>query len=264
MPTCRILPALLVAALTAGVGCSDDGKKGGEKSVLALSDARTAIAERTKKVADYRYRGTATTLDGGEKAEFTYQLKQPGMLRADIEGIDQSYVFDGQNLVVIDRKGKRVVKRDLKKMGDLAVVTTLHQFFGDYACEGWKPPLLRTKKGLNAGAVEKEDQGLVWVLTTPVDDKDLKEVRYTLRAPTADFLKKEWIAKDGSLWASTAVLEEHKDERTGLSFPKTWEHKGPQRKYRVELRDIEINKGLPGEPFVAKAPEGFSIQEVGG
>jgi outer membrane lipoprotein-sorting protein len=268
----------MLASVAAVSGCSDsppaepaDGKAA-KTGDLTLSDVQTSVAERTKKIADYAYSGTATTLDGGESVAFSYRLKQPGMLRADIAGIDQSYIFDGQHLAVIDRANKRVLKRTFNKGGDskgsedgLAVVTALHQFFGDYACAGWKPPLLRTKAGQNSATLTKLPSGeRVWVLTTLLDDADLKEVRYTLRFPQADFLKKEWIKKDGGLWASTEVVEEHRDERTKLRFPKVWEHKGPQRKFRVEIKDIEINQGLSPELFIVTAPEGFTVQEVGG
>jgi outer membrane lipoprotein-sorting protein len=260
-------PLVLVAALAAlgtlGAGCSREKTAEGDK--LALSDAVTAIAERTKKVRDYRYRGVATNLAGpGGAMKFTYQLKQPQMLRADLEDINTTFLFDGKQLAVIDGGQKKVLKQDLSKKDEVTIVTTLHQMFGDYVCEGWKPPLLRTKKGETAGKVEKrEDGAFYWVLSTALDDADLKEVRYTLRAPHADFVKKEWVRKDGSIFAYTEVKEEHRDERTKLSFPLAWEHKDARRHYRVAVSDIELNKGLTPEPFEIKVPEGFSLQELG-
>lgn len=261
----RPLPLLLFLALTAAIApaCKDKAATS-SGDALTLSDAFTALTDRAKLVRDYRYEGEAVNLAGGQKINFTYRLKQPRMIRADVTGIDTSFIFDGQQLAIVDRGQKKLLRQDLSKTDEVTVVASLHQFFGDYVCEGWKPPLTRPKKEENVALLEKSETGEPrWVLITALDDDVLKEVRYTLRAPTADFLKKEFIAKDGSVFASTTVLKEHKDERTKLSFPTSWEHKSPQRNYRVDLTDVAINQGLTAEPFAIAVPEGFTTQEIG-
>jgi outer membrane lipoprotein-sorting protein len=256
-----LAPVCAALLLTA---CPDKSHKPKQGDGLALSDALTSLSDRAKLVRDYAYSGEATSLEGGQAVRFAYKLKQPKMLRADVEGIDTSFVFDGTSLAILDHGRKQVLKQDLTKVPEVDAVAALHQIFGDYVCEGWKPPLTRTKADENAATLGKSEAGEpVWVLVTAIDDKDLLEVRYTLRAPTADFLKKEWIAKDGSVFASTLVLQEHRDEGTKLSFPLAWEHKSPQRSYRVQLEGVAINEGLAAEPFTIVAPEGFTLREVG-
>lgn len=258
----KTLFPLLAVALGASA-CRDAGDAP-SSGALALSDVFTALTNRSTLVRDYRYAGEATNLGGGQKVTFRYLLKQPRMIRADVDGIDTSFVFDGKHLAIIDRGQKKVLRQDLSKTDEVTVMASLHQFFGDYVVEGYKPPVTRPKREENRAALEKGDDGEPrWVLVTELEDADLKEVRYTLRAPTADFLKKEFIAKDGSVYASTTVLKEHKDERTKLSFPTSWEHKGPQRSYRVELHDVVVNEGLTQEPFTIAVPDGFTLQDIG-
>ncbi len=256
------LCALLLGALFAA-SCQDKPASA-SGDALILSDVFTALSDRQKLVRDYRYAGEATSAAGGQKVAFAYKLKQPRMIRADVSGIDTSFIFDGKHLAIVDRGQKKVLRQDLSKTDEVTVMSSLHQFFGDYVCEGWKPPVTRPVQEENLAVLEKSPEGEPrWVLITKIDDAELKEVRYTLRAPTADFLKKEYIAKDGSVFASTTVLKEHKDERTKLSFPASWEHKSPQRGYRVELTDIVVNEGLTQDPFVIAVPDGFTLQEIG-
>jgi outer membrane lipoprotein-sorting protein len=259
---------LLAAGLLAPLGCSDDPGAGADKPDLVVSDVLNAVADRTKLLRDYTYSGVATTLiEGGQSVEFTYALKQPGMLRADVPGINQSFLYDGKMMGIIDRSNKRLLRQDMEAKGKkdpAGVIAAIHTIFGDYVCEGWEPPMLRTGKGKNTGKVEKGEAGEVrWIVSTSVDDADLKEVRYTLRAPKADFISKEWINKDGTVFAATRMLEEHTDERTKLSFPKVWEHSSPSRRYKVEIKDIAINGGLTAERFQVVPPEGFTVQKVG-
>lgn len=156
---------------------------------LILSDVFTALSDRQKLVRDYRYAGEATSVAGGQKVTFTYKLKQPRMIRADVSGIDTSFIFDGKHLAIVDRGQKKVLRQDLSKTDEITVMSSLHQFFGDYVCEGWKPPVTRPVQEENVARLEKSPEGEPrWVLITKIDDAELKEVRYMLRAPTADFL----------------------------------------------------------------------------
>lgn len=255
----------LLAAVLLASSCRDGGSTGPKGDALTLSDVFTALGERQRLVRDYRYAGEATSLGGGEKASFRYMLKQPRMVRADLENIDTSFIFDGQHLAIVDRGQKQMLRQDLSKTDEVTVMTALQQVFGDYTVEGYRPPVTRPKQEENRAYLEKSESGEPrWVLVVGLDDADLKELRFTLRAPTADFLKKEFIKKDGSVYASTVVLKEQKDERTRLSFPLSWEHKSPQRSYRVDLSELVLNEGLTLEPFQIALPEGFTLREVGG
>lgn len=254
----------LLAVLLVASGCRDTGSSSSPGDPLTLSDVFTALGERQKLVRDFRYAAEATNAGGGEKLAFRYFLKQPRMLRADAAGLDTSFVFDGQHLAIIDRGQRTVLRQDLSKTDEVTVMSSLHQVFGDYSVEGYRPPLTRPKQEENRAFLEKGEGGEPrWVLVVELEDADLKEVRYTLRAPTADFLKKEFIQKDGSVYASTTVLKEQKDERTRLSFPTAWEHKSPQRSYRVDVSELVINEGLTQEPFTIEVPEGFTMREIG-
>lgn len=254
--------AVALSLVVATAACKSDKKPQGTDPAV-VTDAMAAVADRLRVVSDYSYEGVAENLDNGEKVTFSYALRQPRMLRADVKEMQTSFIFDGTNLAVIEGANKRVLRQDLSKKDEVTIVGALHQMFESYSVEGWRPPMLRTKREALSGRVETGEGGPVWVITSALDDPDLKEVRYYLRPPRADFVKKEFVAKDGSVVASSTVLEEKLDEKTRLRFPIAWEHRDARRRYRVRLSETQVNPGLGPERFQIKAPEGFAVEEVG-
>lgn len=260
----------ILIALGPGAGCVDEpASKATAPARLtradpeAVSDVLAAISDRLAKVSDYHYRGVAENIADGQKLHFSYTLSQPQRLRADLEGAETTFLFDGVWLAVIDRPNQRVLKQDLTKKDEATLIATLHQMFGSYSVEGWRPPLLRTSREALSGHKAQDGRGPLWVVAADVEDEALAEVRYYLRPPRADFVKKEYIDKDGSVVSYAKVLEEYTDERTGLRFPIAWEHKDARRHYRVRLEAPAVNQGVDPARFAVEVPGGFTVQEFG-
>lgn len=230
----------------------------------ALSDVLEAIEARSRALRDYRYEGTAFRPDPPHEVHFRYALKQPKLIRADVDELSTTFLFDGRTLSILDHGHKQAVRQALAALDDGAVAGVLHRFFHDYSCEGWKPPLLRPDLEANRAVRHKRDDGTSsWLIETRIEDETLAIVRYELRAPTADFMKKEFIDRTGAVVASTEVKAEHHDVSSGLRFPSTWELASGDNRFRVELRDIHVNEGLGPERFEAAIPADYSVQELG-
>ncbi|MFZ9889503.1 MAG: hypothetical protein ACO3JL_18565 [Myxococcota bacterium] len=228
-----------------------------------FSEALEAIEARSRVLRDYRYEGVAFRPDPPHEVHFRYALKQPKMLRADVDELATSFVFDGRTLSILDHGHKQAVRQDLTALDDGAAAGALHQFFHDYSSEGWKPPLLRPDLEANRAVRERQADGTFhWLVETQLDDAALAFVRYELRAPTADFVKKEFVDKAGTVVASIEVKNEHHDAQSGLHFPSVWELASGQNRFRVELRDIHINEGLGPAHFEAAVPAGYSLKEI--
>lgn len=256
-----VLPVAFFGALLGA--CQDRGQKDGPSDAAAVSDALGAIADRQRLLTDFAYSGIVENLDDGTRHRFAYALMQPSMLFAALHDEGMSFVYDGTYLVVRDEKKKRVVRQDLSKLDEASLVGTLHQIFGNLACEGWRPPLLRTQKDVLSGGVKTAKDGRpIWVLRSRIDDTEVAEVRYTLRPPKADFLAKEFLDKGGKVMASTRVLKEHLDEKTRLAFPSAWEQKDARGRFRVTLEKIEVNPGFLRDRFSTEVPEGYELVDA--
>lgn len=229
-----------------------------------LGEALEALEARSRALQDYRYEGTAYRNEAPRELHFRYALQQPKRLRADVEELSTSFVFDGVTLSILDHGHQQAVRQDLTALDDGAAAAALHQFFHDYSCEGWRPPLLRPDLRANrAFRHRREDGTSSWIVETEVEDESLARVRYELRVPTADFVKKEFVDRAGAVVASVEVRAEHRDAKTGLRFPSSWELASGESRFRVELRDIHINEGLGRQHFDAAIPEGYSVKELG-
>lgn len=267
MRTREFLP-LACAIVVASSACPRDvATAAGDVAAVeraTLSEALEAIEARSRVLQDYRYEGTSYLQDPPRELHFRYALKQPKRVRADVEELASSFIFDGRTLSSLDHGHEQAVRQDLEALDDGAVAGILHYFFNDYSCEGWRPPLLRPDLKANRAVRQRREDGTwSWIVETDVEDESLARVRYELRAPTADFVKKEFVDRSGAVVASVAVKAEHYDARTGLRFPSTWELASGENRLRVELRDIHINEGLGPEHFDATIPESYAVKEMG-
>lgn len=250
--------ALLVASTT---GCKDDEAQ----KTTAIGDVLSAVGARGEALNDFRLDGELVTTNGGEATQavhFKYYQRQPKLLRLDVVEDKTHMTFDGQTLAIIKDDQKTAVKQSFAGQDPATQIITLHNAFGAFACEGWRPPTLSPKSA--TATLSKDDNlGPIWTIVQPLQDATLKEVRYILRAPKADFVSKETLNKAGDVVAYTRMLEEHKDSATNMTFPKKWTVKDAAKEYTVTLETIAINQGIDKGKFSVTPPEGYNVHNVG-
>jgi hypothetical protein len=254
----RVLVATfaLAAALTS-IACDRDAPAGaGDPAVLKA--ATTALDKRLAAVRDYQFEGTARHIESGASMPITYAFLQPQFARGTInvpagEGAPttgQTVIFDGTTIVALDHAAKQFGRVDNAVDADVFLLA-LHNAFAEFACEGWRPPLIK-KEGTTAVAANGQ-----WVLTIAIRDDVLKEEQLVLRASDGAFVEKRTLDKSGKVVASTTVIEELDDPATGLKLPKKWRRVSPQGTFEVELAKATVNAGIAKEAFTTAVPEGY-------
>jgi hypothetical protein len=237
---------LVIAALL--VGCS---KPPPESDPAVVAAVTKTLSSRLAPVHDYRVAGVVENVTTKEKLAFTYAMKQPGFMKATV-GESRAFIFDGKTLAVHDAPSKIAIMKDLGLLDESQQLMTLHDTFGDFVVEGWRPPLVKPK-GMFAKA-----EGDRWIVTVPIEDAAISEQRIVLRAKDGAFVEKSILDKNGAPVSTTKVIEEITHD--GLSFPKVWEREDQSGKYRVTLEKTEVNVGMTPEEFATRAPEGYTVQ----
>jgi outer membrane lipoprotein-sorting protein len=221
----------------------------GDPAVAAA--VQKALAARLQKVHDYRVSGVVEDVTSKERLAFTYAMKQPGFMKATL-GDTRAFVYDGKTLAVHDAPSKVALQRDLGTLDEPSQLMLLHDTFGDFVCEGWRPPLLKPR-GFTARV-----EGDRFIVTVPIDDGTVAEQRLVLRQSDGAFLEKSLRDKSGRSLSTTRVVEELQAD--GLAFPRVWEREDASGKYRVVLEKAEVNVGINADEFSTRPPEGYTVQ----
>jgi hypothetical protein len=257
-----VLHRLVVTAALSAIllsSCTPSEKDGqGDPGVFKAATA--ALDKRLTAVRDYTFEGTARHVETGAAMPITYAFLQPQFARGtiDIPATDpagapskgQTVVFDGTTIVALDHAAKTFGRVDNSVDADVFLLA-LHNAFAEFACEGWRPPLLK-KEGTSARAHEG-----TWILTVAIKDETLKEEQLVLRASDGAFVEKRTLDKAGKVVASTTVVEELDDPATGLKLPKKWRRVSPAGTFEVELAKATVNAGIVKEAFTTAVPEGY-------
>jgi outer membrane lipoprotein-sorting protein len=254
--------AVVLAASVAAIGCTKTPVV--ENDPAATAAALAALQDRVKKVGSYSLEGTITDVKSGQAVRFQYALRQPQLLYARIEELDQVLVFDGTTIFGIDHKNKAAMKQSLAGLDDGSKIAAVYQMFGQFVAEGWRPPLMRTDPTALEGKIVNAPDPRTppsWILTSKLDDDTIAAVRYQLHAPKADFVQKEFVDKQGKVVAFTRVTEHVRDDRTQLSFPKAWEKNDATGHVKIALTKWAVNDEPPLERFQPTIPEGYTVHE---
>src|SRR5688572_17344126 len=178
-------------------GCS--GNKAPESDPAVMAAVQKALSSRLTPVHDYRVAGVVENVGTKEKLAFTYAMKQPGFMRASL-GESRAFIFDGKTLAVHDAPSKVAMLKDLGTLDEASQLMVLHDTFGDFVVEGWRPPLMKPK-GWSVKA-----EGERWIITVPIDDAAIAEQRIVLRAKDGAFVEKAIVDKNGAAVATTKVV----------------------------------------------------------
>lgn len=249
---------LLIAVSVVGVfvvACSKDA------AVVPAGDGAAIVASalaqqnaRLSAVRDYAVEGEVKDLASNATLKFRYAMQQPSYSVGDLLDAagnrTRSFIFDGKVLAIVDEGQKTVLRQDLSH-DEEATLLMLHEIFGQFVCEGWRPPLLKPQ-----GMVGSE-AGNNLVLDVPVVDEKVATQRLTLSKQGA-FVKKELLDKAGTSLVSTTVLEDLNDDGTHLVFPKRWSHSEGGSTQEVTLTKFAINAGVDPARFSTATPAGFT------
>ena len=213
-----------------------------------LAAVTAALDKRFGAIKDISIAGTAA--QGAETSPFTYEMKQPQFVRATLG--PHSFTFDGKALLVRDDDAKVAQRKDLAGVDEPTRLLMLHQAFSRFACEGWRPPLIRP-----TGA-HVDDAAGRWTVVVPIDDSELKEERLVLKQGTADFVEKSIVNKAGAPVTSTKVTAELVDPTTKMTFPKAWETTGGDGNgLKMSIDKAVVNGGLDAARFNTDVPAGY-------
>lgn len=203
--------------------------------------ARTALAEREKKLTSFRLEATST--EEGQSARYTFSYAAPNLGRGRIHGArDVEVAFDGKQLISIDHTAKTWTVDQPPPL--------LHAVFAPFAPEGFRPPLLPSK-GVTAKYV---GQDTVELSTSPGDGIT---VTWTLRMPNADFLQKRTV--NGAHTDVLKVVSETCNAQ--LCVPqKLVESFDDETLGETTVTDVELNPKFPADLFTPAPPDGFQRQ----
>ena len=244
-PALRLLLPLL--ALSA---CSKKCDGAGDPSLV--STVRTALSERERKLDSYRFDGV--TVQGADRAEFTFSYRSPGKMRGDLKSARRTFAFDGRRFLLWDEAARVMTEIDLEGVPRDQAALFLHQSFSPFAPEGWRAPLLGGQ--LSAEPREKDGKPQLAVTAAAPGNAELA-VTFLFTPPAMDFAGKS--VKSGG---ESLVTAQHCDEKLKLCFPTTVEERVPGGERAVTtLSNVQLNLALPPETFELKLPDGARLEK---
>ncbi len=248
-----MMRALVLLSMALVIGCPREATTTTTNDAQLLQHTLAALQGRMDAVRDLEVEGEIRDAQGA-RLGFSYAQQQPGkiegVLRDGNNNKARAFVFDGEVLAIVDVGTETVVKKNLA--GDEeGTLLLLHEVFSQFVCEGWRPPLIK-QSGTHAVA-----QGDDVLLTVAIGDSGLKEQQVRLKKSGA-FLSKQTVRDDGSVAASTVVLDTATDAGTGLEFPTSWRVQEGTETGTVTLSSWRVNQGVHADRFSTKTPPGYT------
>ena len=252
----RLFVFLLVASL-ALAGCKKPDPAPADASLL--SEVKTRLTERDKKLASYRFKTTVT--EGANEARFEFSFRSPNKMKGVISHpTELTYAFDGSELQQLTLQNKKLVVKTMEG-GNEQTALMLNRTFAPFAPEGFRAPLL-VRTGVSAKKVaHPKAREAVEVVQEAKDDSGTARVSYVFRWPQMDFLGK--TSEIAGQKSEVRVDEEHCDEKlqlcvpmklSQLSFPKGG---AGQLVGTSVISEIELSAVLPNDAFTLATPDGF-------
>lgn len=242
--------------LLALTGCPRQPEHGADGAAL-LSQARSALAERERKLQTYRFHGETTDLERGQTLAFNFVYRAPGKMRGETLGPGgHVFSFDGATLRELDVAAKKLTTYDLTALPRAKSDELLHQIFAPFAPEGFRAPLLPQGPAVKAAArVGAEDKPEVQLTAEVADGAERYAFVYRYRTPAMDLVEKVIRAPDGD--HTTRVNKQSCEPRSGLCVPtEIVESAGGKPMARTVLSDVAINGPVTDGDFTLAAPPG--------
>lgn len=222
----------------------------------AYAKLQTSLNARTGAIHDIAVEGSIVD-DAGQTLGFRYAMQQPRFMAGELLGPDgrrlRAFIFDGTHLAIVDDTSKTTVRKDLS-VNEETMLFTLHQVFSPFVCEGWRPPLLK------ATGVTAIPDGERLTVIVPVGEGGVKEQRLVMSKSGA-FVSRQTLGDDGTVLASTTVVEDATDTATGLVVPTKWAMLEGGSRGTITLSRWHINAGVDAARFLTTTPAGYSEQK---
>jgi len=248
----RLLPASAVTGLCLllAPGCTKQDAPPAPAGTELVSRIQGALADRERKVVSYRFDGV--TVQGEDKAEFSFAWRAPGKMRGEYKSAGKTFAFDGKRFQQWDEKTRVLSVLELEKAPKEKAALLLHRVFAPFAPEGWRTPML-------AGKLHAENKGEHVVLSAEAEAAGEKAVvEFGFAPPAMDFVFKSF--RGGG---ETRVTAKHCEPALGLCFPIALEEKASGAPVATTtLSNIQINGAIPPETFELTAPEGAKTEEL--
>jgi hypothetical protein len=247
----------LVGGLLLGLTACPRQTEPAADGTALLSQARSALAERERKLQTYRFHGQTTDLQRQETLGFNFVYRAPTKMRGETLGASAHvFVFDGSSLRELDVAAKKVTTYDLTGLPRDRSDALLHQIFAPFAPEGFRAPLLPAGSAVKAerriGAEEKAE---VMLTTEVADGAEHYAFIYRYRTPAMDLVEKIIRAPDGD--HSTVVNKQSCEPKSGLCVPtEIVETAAGKPVARTVLSEVAINGPVTDGDFVLAVPAG--------
>ncbi|MFH1809652.1 MAG: hypothetical protein ABIJ09_12975 [Pseudomonadota bacterium] len=221
------------------------------------------LSERSSRIVDFSVKGQRCIdrcdADEAFVQDFSVQVRSPGLFRIEIAAPHTVITFDGKEQVTVQHEARTVQRVQVAGQQDEKALAP-YQTLSAFLVEGWRPPLLATTGEVPARLEATAQGGPQVVLERPLQDTELARVEYWHRMHKGDFVRKRFMARDGTVVKEIAVEREHTDARTGYSFPLSWKVKGADGAVIswTKLGEVQINAGVPRTAFEPSVPDGFT------
>lgn len=247
--------SLSLLALAVLCGCPSNKKSQAAPAEL-VSQARTQLAERERKLVSYRFHGSTTDLTRNQSLGFKFLFRSPDKMRGETEGAQPHvFVFDGKALRDLDVSKKKLTTYDLSSLPKAKADAFLHEIFAPFAPEGFRAPLLPGGPLQAETRLGEGDKKELWLSGAVADGAQKYEFSFLFALPAMDLVQKDISAPDGK--SRIAVTRQSCDPKLGLCFPaEVLETRDGKPVARTVLSDIEVNGAVADADFALAVPPG--------
>ena len=225
-----------------------------------LSQVKTALAEREKKIASYQIAGAVE--QDGQRAEFEFAYRAPGRLKGTLLGeAARTFSYDGDRLFDLSPADKTLTSYEMK-LPEAQSRLYLTQLFSSFVPEGYRTPLLDFSRAqVKRVAHPKASEAVELSSETKDEAGSLIRVVYVHRWPTMDLLERRLETAQATM--VIAIEEEHCAERLRLCMPKKLVQRVGDKVGAVTvLSKVDLEATVPAEAFTLVAPEGFTAKSM--
>ena len=221
-----------------------------------VSQIRTALAERERKLGTYRLQGTTIDAASGQQARFRFMFRAPNQMRGELLApTHRIFAFDGHNLSELAVDTGVLTHWDLAGLDRAHADSMLHQVFAPFAPEGFRAPLMPTGPEVRATSIDRAGATMVRLSADLVEGGEEYFFAYELRPPAMDLLREETRSPAGE--HVVEVLKERCDPGWGFCLPEAWVEKaGTQETAHTVLDAIDLNPPLSPADIALAVPDG--------
>lgn len=246
---------LLAAAL--GLAACTRPPAAAESSAALVAEARTALAERERRLTSLRLAIEST--QGEERARHEVTWRSPNRAWVHLrQPRDLELGIDGARSVRVDHTQK-THETYAVRLSPARAAYFFASTFMPLVPEGYRAPLLPSQ-GVEGRLVTHPQASRAVALTTTTREEVPSSVTYVLRLPAGDFLEKRTVVAGQERVLS--VARERCDEALRLCVPLELVDALDGRPFgRSVVTAVELNPAVPADAFLPPVPEGYTATQ---